>query len=370
MAICVSLGDVTDRLNISLRADPEYTGGIASLPIGLSLDTASNEVTMTSYTVSTPSTPPPTLSFTNQTDLLDTALLDVFIIYSSRSIPSGFFQAVEVLFYFCVESYNVTTVNGSSSTDLIASTPPSNVNFSVIPDKDAEGIIFPDPQVNFTGPDQQNYNFDYRTLFQIYRAIAPFFSGDDNSPLGYALSFLPPFGNGTTITDAEDAETRQSIQNLMQNIAISITNVSVAFSVCFILLIQLHRGKGVTNIRLYRLRSAGTLQSGTTLKIQNTITVRWGYLAFPATQVALSSIFFLWIIAKSTQRKIPFLKDSILGTIFALDTEDKAVLEAEIREATESSRGIGNRIEAITRVAEGSRVKLTERGKSWSLNIA
>ena len=54
-----------------------------------------------------------TLAFTNQ----PAALANLFVIYEST--PT--FQAAETIFYFCVNTYNVSVAQGVTTTNIVAS---------------------------------------------------------------------------------------------------------------------------------------------------------------------------------------------------------------------------------------------------------
>lgn len=126
LAICASMNDVTDQLNVSAVQSPN-----ATLPNGHSLDTPPlpwliNITARPSYLMLDYPSTSQTLSFSNQIDLLQTELIDVSIIYVDNSSESITFAVVEILFHFCVESYKIDTVNGttytnrtSSSTDVV-----------------------------------------------------------------------------------------------------------------------------------------------------------------------------------------------------------------------------------------------------------
>lgn len=57
------------------------------------------------------------------------------------------------------------------------------------------------------------------------------------------------------------------------------------------------------------------------------VVVKWPYLIFLGTQVALSIIFLIWVVLDSKVRKVDILKDSVLAGLFAISAEDKASLD-------------------------------------------
>lgn len=87
----------------------------------------------------------------------------------------------------------------------------------------------------------------------------------------------------------------------------------------------------------YRLRSffASPVQGQNSVS-ESYLIVRWPYLIFLGTQVALSIIFLIWIVLDSKVRKVDILKESVLASLFAISAEDKASLESRFDTFTDS----------------------------------
>lgn len=114
---------------------------------------------------------------------------------------------------------------------------------------------------------------------------------------------------------------------------------------------------------LYRLRT----KNGTPVRGQNYapsvyVIIRWPFIVYLATQVALSMVLLAWIMLDTRGRKVGIVKKSALSTIFALTAEDRAVLQKQIDSAT----GIGDyyerrkRMEVMRDVGDSTRVHLVK----------
>lgn len=83
-------------------------------------------------------------------------------------------------------------------------------------------------------------------------------------------------------------------------------------------------------MRKNRLRSGGNSpQKGTPFQLESYVIIRWGYLAFLATQVVLSALFLLGMVVQTRRVGTAVVKNSVLATLFAIGAEDKALLEEE-----------------------------------------
>lgn len=111
-----------------------------------------------------------------------------------------------------------------------------------------------------------------------------------------------------------------------------------------------------------RLRSlAGSNQTDTALQIKNFISIRWGYLAFLAIQVVL-----LGVIIESTRLKIEVVKGSALAALFAINAEDKALLE-ETEEDADSINS--NSMNSWAAMAKRVSVKLVQGERGWRFGL-
>jgi hypothetical protein len=242
LAVCVTMNDVTDKLNMTGVQYPN-----ATLPNGLALGSSLHErgwlINITADTIYPDHIVPfakQTLSFANQTDLLLTGLIDTSIIYANYSSNATTFGAVEILFHFCIESYDIETVNGSTTTNRTASY--TDVAFSSYPHGTTPvKWSVDDTTTILTSPgDHQNYTISSQSSDDITSTALNLFSGvysdsqwsmdQGATPLSMALglALYTPATQTLTIHHGEE-QTRQAILNIMQNIAISLTNVYVSF---------------------------------------------------------------------------------------------------------------------------------------------
>lgn len=271
LALCVAMNDVTSLLNISENSDG--SGLKASLPNGVLLNTNTNlalvpaedafqQVIITPRMVAAlpfmAAAPDPgpsalwnanqTLSFGNQTDLFTTGLFDLSLIFSPgnmANMTSGdeTFQAVEILFYFCVETYEVNTKNGTTLTNITAADPASDLNLYEVDIENGTTLTNITPaaasHLNLNiyaswlgGYDHQNYTIDSYSILDLQQDFLTFFNGtysrylgQSSTPLSLSLGLSLYSGNDTDSQSV--AEMHQSIKNIMENIAIGFTNMSV-----------------------------------------------------------------------------------------------------------------------------------------------
>lgn len=159
-----------------------------------------------------------------------TGLFDISLIWYQLEIDSrSTYQAAEVLFYFCTETYEVRTVNGTTVTTVTSAEPSSDL------------VVLPGmPEYNsgpenrypenmylswLGGPNQQNVTIDWFSMYSIQSQLNFIFSTAGNNPLGTFLQLslyglIPPGG-----ADVPVVEGYELIKNTMENIAISFTNV-------------------------------------------------------------------------------------------------------------------------------------------------
>lgn len=255
LAVCAAMNDVTDLLNVtSLGPYPNgssFPMTKATLPNGVFLEVGDSEWGTLNMSIPTnyesfTDAPNVSLSFGNRPDLLRAGLVNIAVIYGNETLitDAHMYRAVEILFHLCVESYDVQTVNGTASTnrtavvtDVVSDMPTPNL--SVINSTNTEDLV-----IVLAGPEQdncQNYTADFNLLAGISLPLVDFLQGNYRAEilggttpfslaLGWAVYHQGPFASRSSTSPSssggnEDLEKRQTILNMMQNIAIGVTNV-------------------------------------------------------------------------------------------------------------------------------------------------
>jgi hypothetical protein len=96
-------------------------------------------------------------------------------------------------------------------------------------------------------------------------------------------------------------------------------------------------------------------------------------LAFLAGQVILSAIFLFGVIIQSARLRTEIVKGSTLATLFAINSEDKALLEEAEAEVGPTFVGNNNNnnshIDSMTKMAKRSTGKLVQGEKGAHLRV-
>ena len=231
---------ITDSVNMTLP------NGIWFAPDAVSLD-IQTQTTVQYFEGNDATVPNPinstSLSFANFSGNQASVILDFFVLYVKIANPNSTenaYRALEVLFYWCVNSYSTNVTAGNVTTEIVASS--SNV---VSPgDGDSHS-----PMVLKSGTDTTEYTVDvYATDVLTFYLLPNLGTGNfsqapsDPSDLGgtqasrgftsqgaEVVSYaLVPAGLGSSFTPAEladeDATNFKAVQNLTNNIATSLTN--------------------------------------------------------------------------------------------------------------------------------------------------
>uniref|UniRef100_A0A093USJ1 Uncharacterized protein n=1 Tax=Talaromyces marneffei PM1 TaxID=1077442 RepID=A0A093USJ1_TALMA len=228
-------------------------------------------------------------------------------------------RAVEALFYMCVETYDVTTVNGTTVTNVTSVT--SNVTwfdkYGYLPDGKHASTL---SNRTFT-VDGFNYSY-YDVSPTIAKIISASLTGSYNFIGTFGLFDMTPFSyaigtalykndgvNATTGT-ARDGLMRDAVDDVLSNTARGMTSWLRSFFASPV--------QGQNNVS------------------ESYVVVRWPYLIFLGTQVVLTIIFLIWIVLDSKVRKVDILKDSVLAGLLAISAEDKASLESRLDALTDN----------------------------------
>lgn len=124
----------------------------------------------------------------------------------------------------------------------------------------------------------------------------------------------------------------------------------------------------LTSATINRLRSNDLSQQGVVLEIHSFVVVRWGYLAYLATQVFLSVIFLGWVVSFPSHTTAIF-KDSTMATLFAINAGDKKLLETALEEEKLDQRGAENSQEILSKLAAKTNAMLVNDERGWTLKV-
>jgi hypothetical protein len=139
LALCSSVANVTDYLTVKPTA---YSSNM-SLPNGIWFEPDAfslyiqTQTTQESFENGITAIPNPinstSLAFKNFSDIQASVVLDFFVLYEKALTVPGApsndseifaYRAIEILFYWCVNSYSTNMTAGNARTELIASSSP------------------------------------------------------------------------------------------------------------------------------------------------------------------------------------------------------------------------------------------------------
>ncbi|KAE9366582.1 hypothetical protein N431DRAFT_548413 [Stipitochalara longipes BDJ] len=368
LALCSSVANVTDYLtmkpatmegvNMTLPNGVWFEAGVESL--GVQTQTSTEFFPDSNSWVSYPNPINSTsLAFTNFSGIQASVVLDFFVLYqkdltapraASNDSELYAYRAIEILFYWCVNSYSTNVTAGNVTTEIVASS--SNV---VSPGD--MSLNSPSSIVLGAKNDTTEYKVDSITAnvltfylldnlgtgnFSMSPLLAPpqgaqylyGFSSEGVEALSYAL--LPTGLAGGKITPAtlagEDATNFEAVQNLTNNLATSITNT------------------------MRNPPYSGDPTLGTAYILQSYVKIKWEWLILLAVLEALSMIFLAATMVTTMKEKVAILKSSSLATMCALSEENKNYIVA-IRS---SGEGLNKALDLKVRLEEDGR-------DSWKL---
>ncbi|KAK4201795.1 hypothetical protein QBC40DRAFT_222657 [Triangularia verruculosa] len=289
LAICASTIDITPQLTVS---PPNLVSPRATLPNGILLTTADLNLTSTLNSSFLPIQN--SLGFTTgeNTGKAASGISNLYLIYTTRtSNENDTTSALEILFYFCVNTYRVEVSKGVSKTEVIHSSALSSAASRA--------------------KRQEEYTVNRDHAGHLSRYLLAVFSGnyssDSPGQIGTAARVL---GEGIYSRDNAAEETGEVVQNITANIALGLSNT------------------------LRSSPNAGNrviLSSGTPLTTQagnnRIIAIHWPYLVFFIIQVSCTVVFLLGIMIQTAVWDVPVLKADSLASLLAISSTDKARLE-------------------------------------------
>lgn len=375
MAVCVSMENVTDHLEVS-SASAAF-GTRLNHTASLLNDTASVSVLEDLQTLQMVSPEPESsvmddagresLAFGDQPHLLNATFSQFFFIYNIKQMEAtrASFRAVELLWHFCVNTYKVSVSEGRARTDVVASRTylqkRNPMPALTVDDYDDE---YRDPPVmRFDVPegregDGEFYVRDGSTVhMRLGLDMGRAFSGTWGPWMGtdmpyseanrqFGLKIFPSAPEGRNLTAVEaDELTWDGIRELAQAMADSMTN---------------------------HFRGMGDEVQGTVLLAQTFVVVRWAWLAFLSAQVGLSIVFMALVVAQTARLDVDVVKSSALAGVFAVSGRMKTALEVQGQSRGAWGFSVGN-----TKTAPGMVSQATARlerdvdddGEGWSLAV-
>ncbi|KAL2161406.1 hypothetical protein VTH06DRAFT_7967 [Thermothelomyces fergusii] len=368
LAVCAAVADVSDRLDITGRTSARDVGvplgdadneavHKASLPNGLFLVGGSATCNLNI------SWPEPSagsdlggttdqggfmpsrtsLAFSDRDGRVASAIADFFLIYTNQTAASSVsqegeegneeavFRAVEVLLHFCVNTYEVSTSRGVTTSRVVYTSNLAAENVVAsgrVTPLDARDSSSSSPS---QGPSSRRiflrssrppsadaeeeggaivYSVEREDVALLNQYLLSVFSGVYSDRYGRAI------GGQTATSEAlglamfsqqrspsfGDAEMRAVVGNLTANVATSLTNA----------------------IRAMSPASA----TGTVLATESYVHVQWAWLTFLAIQIALAVSFLFGIMVQTAVWDVKILKGSPEAALLAISADEKAHLES------------------------------------------
>jgi hypothetical protein len=261
LAVCGAVADVSDRLTVSNEARPRTLGvslgdtaaannelvRAARLPNGLFLAGGTTSCNLNVSSVKTAGgggedesfLPARTsLAFSDQDGRVTSAIANFFLVYTNQTaeLPSGsVFRAAEVLLHFCVNTYEVSTSHGVStsrvvhSSTLAAEGGTTNA-LNVRDESSSRRLVLRSADADMEGV----YSVKRDDVKLLNGYILSLFAGTYSQRYGKAI-------RGETATSealglamfqrepCDDDEMRAVVRNLTSNVATSLTNAQVNF---------------------------------------------------------------------------------------------------------------------------------------------
>lgn len=246
------------------------------------------------------------IAHANDSDVLRATTSQWFAIYNNANADKNDedhkYRAVELLWHFCVKTYNVSVEGGTPKTNVVATS--TKV-------REGQGYGFDRPLNedtdlrNFTLVSENGQSkfsvfdtFDYRRLDIHLRSA---FEGGystmwtDEAPFnefsrGISQKMFDGINVNTTVADAD-----KQVWDNLENLAAAVSDATTDF-----------------------MRKKGTTEEGETLIPETFVQVRWAWLSFVAIQVGLSVLFLVSIVWHTASLGVDVVKSSNMSELFAL----------------------------------------------------
>ncbi|KID80962.1 hypothetical protein MAJ_11442, partial [Metarhizium majus ARSEF 297] len=298
LAVCVSMGNVTEYLtkfeDVWMTLPREF-GRVAG---GLNITSpaySGGRVAEDHYNATEP------LYKWNNSDIMALSLARAFFLYGIRTNGTMLFEAVEVVWHYCVNTYNISVTNNIANTELLAS----------------ELTVNQRREKNYSSPlaftllaknGHREFNISYLGMMSGFRrrlatAIVGYFHDMSSPNLLNYNEFTYQIGQNVyrgcmyPYPNVSAQPCRQmmwsNLRNVTETMALAMTNYMRANQV------------------------NGAVQ-GEALESEIFITVRWAWISFLAAQIGLT-IAFIWAVAACTSNlEVPVIKGSNAAELFAI----------------------------------------------------
>ncbi|RBR21966.1 uncharacterized protein FIESC28_04679 [Fusarium coffeatum] len=239
--------------------------------------------------------------------LRNASILDYFAIYwePSNILP----WAVEVSFYWCIDTYHPELVDNVLRMNKSASQIPK---LHALQGDDYRGYV------SLESPDKDDVTWTIGGLST--RTIA---TQLNESLSGYTVVLAGEPMRGTSGSDILAQATKEVAQKLAKgNSTLEIYEAEKAWSTALEGL-----SANVANSLTNTLLPDQSNINGLSLNTEVYVLVRWEWLALLSVQVALSICLLICIIVESTKAEVEVMKGSTVPVLFAINAADKARME-------------------------------------------
>ncbi|KAJ4295934.1 hypothetical protein N0V88_004636 [Collariella sp. IMI 366227] len=405
LAVCAAVADVSDRLNISnqdqggnfgvsLGAANKQPARAATLPNGVFLvgsTTACNlNISSPHIQASTDSGDSDTdgqesflpartsLAFSAQDGRVLSAIANFFLVYTNQTAKlesdeqKGAFRAAEVLLHFCVNTYQMSTSGGVSTSKVIhtstltAQDEASSSNMAVNGRSPARrGVVLR----STSGEDVYAVKREDVRLLNGYLLDAFFgtYSHRYGKVIGGETAVSEVLGTAMFRGKLGSEQMRMLVRNWTTNVATSMTNAQVDFLLLTIFMPNLVSSPHPVALSFSIRAMSSSTETGIVLATESYVHIQWAWLIFLAIQVVLTAGVLLGIMVQTAVWDVKVLKGSSTAALFAISANDKGHLEngesVFLRDSQDNDKGrISRKLRAIT-----ARFEPGERG--WTLGL-
>ncbi|KAI9148362.1 hypothetical protein HJFPF1_12193 [Paramyrothecium foliicola] len=242
-----------------------------------------------------------TLASWNNTDLIQAALYQLFVIYTvdGGDVENSTVRAAEVLWHLCVNTYNVSVAEGAPETKVIA----SEVTVSNIVSK----------------PDSHNSNHfmmadaEGKTKFKVTQALA--FASIDQA-FRAAFSGTLSLGN---VTLGMNQFTYQLTKNLYTPYSADESEESGEEELAWGRL--KHYATTVADAMTAFMRKTNTAEDvrGQAITTETIVQIRWEWLSILAIQLGLALLFLTIVIFQTAKLEVDVVKSTNTAELFAME---------------------------------------------------
>ncbi|EFQ32518.1 hypothetical protein CGRA01v4_05954 [Colletotrichum graminicola] len=341
LSVCAKFWNVTDSLNVTVKKRPTPPSSVlAELPNGVSANLTGNYQGM----VVLRGTSRPIASDVHP----EASLLNFTVLYSLRNSPTERVGAAEAVLYLCAKTYDLAFVDNVESRTVAG----------VTTDVELGSVALPGTEMRRELPAIRdplgagNFPFGGTGLAAVTESLAYALNGSyadlsgDPSALGLAPArYLAALQYGAETLESQgrpnvsqETVINESIANITNNIARSLSN-------------------RIT-------KDAATNITGEALAAETFVQVRWPWLAFISSQVALSIVLLATAIVGTKRAGLGVVKSCTLQAFVAINSKDKQALEISLAQQRHQ-REVDSIVERGLGIAW--RLGMTDHG--WKLGL-